>query len=161
MSAVRVEHGDPRVPARVWAKIAVAESGCWLWTGATAGSGRGPARASARYGVAQLDGKLRLVHRWVYHATVAPVDQDTAPGRSADHVHHECGVTLCVNPAHLQAMPAGEHLGHGHRDKTECRNGHAYDERNTRVRPNGWRTCRACERARRRRARGLPAHAVV
>ena len=137
--------GDDRLPARFWSRVVVDANGCWTWTGATTGKG---------YGVATLDGKLRLAHRWVYHRLVAPVDQETARGQARDHVHHAgCRNTLCVNPAHLEARPAGEHLGHGHRDKTTCPSGHPYDEANTLVRANGWRSCRACARDRTRRRR--------
>jgi len=31
--------------------------------------------------------------------------------------------------------------------RTHCANGHPYTEENTRIRRNGWRVCRACERA--------------
>lgn len=137
--------GDHRLPERFWKKVIADPSGCWIWTGA---------RGAGGYGVAQLDGKMRLVHRWAYHVLVEPVDQATSRGCARDHVHHECRNTLCVNPAHLSLALAADHLGHGHRDKTCCPQGHPYDEANTLIRPNGWRSCRACarERSRRRRA---------
>lgn len=68
--------GDDRLPARFWSRVVVDANGCWTWTGATTGKG---------YGVATLDGKLRLAHRWVYHRLVAPVDQETARGQARDH----------------------------------------------------------------------------
>lgn len=141
--------GDPRLPERFWGKVVAEPSGCWTWTGATGAGG---------YGVAQFDGKLRLVHRWAYHVLVAPVDQDTSRGRARDHVHHLCRNTACVNPAHLERIAASEHLGHGHRDKTHCPQGHPYDEANTRITPQGWRACRTCSRdgMRRRRAANKP-----
>ncbi len=132
--------GDSRVPERIWRKVVAGDDGCWLWTGATGGG------ATHRYGVAQLDGKLRLVHRWMLALVIGGVSD-------AEHAHHECGVTLCVNPAHLRALPVAEHIGQWHRDKTECPHGHPYSAENTRRRPCGARACRACDRERARRNR--------
>jgi hypothetical protein len=136
--------GDARVPARVWAKINIAPDGCWMWTGATGGG-------TYKYGVASLDGRIRLVHRWMYGVAVRPA-------ADGEHVHHECRVPLCVNPAHLQALPVAEHIGQWHRDKTHCPHGHLYDEANTYFSksPKGGRNCRTCgrERARRNKKKG-------
>lgn len=131
--------GDERVPDRIWQKVVIGDDDCWLWTGATGGS------PGYRYGVAQLDGKLRLVHRWMLALTAGVSD--------AEHAHHECGVTLCVNPAHLSALPVAEHIGQWHRDKTECPHGHPYSPENTRHTKRGARACRTCERERARRNR--------
>lgn len=109
------------------------DDGCLIWVGAT-GDG---------YAVAHIDGKTALVHRYVCAQVHGPV----APG---DDVHHTCRVALCIEPAHLVAIPAPEHDGHAQRDKTHCPNGHEYDERNTYVRRNGWRGCRRCHRDRER-----------
>ena len=138
--------GDDRLPERFWAKVVADPSGCWLWTGATTGE-------PYRYGVAKLGGKIRLVHRWVYHCLVRPLDWTAPKGRTAEHVHHRCKRTTCVNPEHLECMASADHLGHGHRDKTHCPQGHAYDEANTRVRAGGWRSCRTCDRKRQRKRR--------
>jgi hypothetical protein len=40
-----------------------------------------------------------------------------------------------------------------HGTETHCAKGHAYDELNTRVAPNGARKCRACDRARKAETR--------
>ena len=39
------------------------------------------------------------------------------------------------------------------RSKTQCKQGHAYDEKNTQVDARGWRSCRACQREKMRRRR--------
>jgi hypothetical protein len=139
-------YGDPRIPPRIWRKIIINAGDCWLWQGASGGSA-----PPHRYGVAQLDGKLRLVHRWIYDTFVAPVDRDTGRGRSKDHVHHVCETPMCVNPAHLELMTVQEHIGQWHRDKTHCPQGHEYSGANLYIKPEGWRVCRACQRERRRK----------
>ena len=53
---------------------------CWLWTGATAGSG---------YGVVVLDGQNHYVHR-----IAADVGED-------EYALHTCDVKNCLNPDHL------------------------------------------------------------
>lgn len=47
----------------------------------------------------------------------------------------------------------GGGLGSGHRRKTHCRNGHPYDERNTRLDRHGYRLCRICRRSQRQAQR--------
>ena len=137
-------YGDDRLPPRIWEKIVVEPSGCWKWIGAKNGSG---------YGLGYFAGKMRLAHRWTYHVFVSSLDWDVPRGYAREHVHHLCKVPACVNPVHLEAKPAAEHLGHGHRDKTHCPHGHPYDESNTHRSSRGWRTCRTCDRDRVRRRR--------
>jgi hypothetical protein len=134
-----VEFGDSRVPERIWAKLTVADTGCWLWSGGTGG------KAPFSYGVAQLDGKLRSVHRWMYGAICSQPTDD-------EHVHHVCEVTLCCNPAHLVTMPISQHMGMRNRNRTHCPKGHPYSGDNLQVRANGWRVCRHCNNARQREA---------
>lgn len=136
--------GDDRLPERFWAKVVVEPSGCWVWTAAHNGSG---------YGLTHANGRLRLAHRWAYHVLVEPLDWSAPRGTATEHVHHLCNRPACVNPAHLKKLDATDHLGHGHRDKTHCPQGHAYDEANTRVRAGGWRSCRTCDRKRQRKRR--------
>lgn len=53
---------------------------------------------------------------------------------------------LC-KPCHL-AFDGGpsENVGHHLRERTHCPQGHAYDEANTNITPQGRRECRACKR---------------
>jgi hypothetical protein len=127
------------VPSRIWAKVEARSDGCLTWQGATTGNETHP------YGVAWFgaDKGTQTVHRQIYLLVVGSVGQ-------GEHVHHTCGNTLCANPLHMEAKTVRQHIGQWHRDKTHCPNGHPYDEANTRITPEGWRHCRACDRARKR-----------
>lgn len=124
-------------------KIHLADSGCWLWTGAT----------SAGYGVV----KVRAIaqhflpaHRFAYELAYGPVD------KSLD-VHHKvedgCTGKLCVNPAHLEPVARRKHLTEltpgcasyvaSHRDC--CARGHKYTFESTRMTKRG-RECRICDK---------------
>ena len=76
-------------------------SGCWLWTGPCSPNGYGYfGRTTA--------------HRWIYQRTVGP---------AREHLHHHCGVRLCVNPRHLSSLDTFQHKSQHH--KTHCKRGHA------------------------------------
>ncbi len=71
----------------------VSESGCWLWMGVM---------KSRRYGSFIFEGKHHSVHRVAYEVfTGKPLRRLT--------VDHLCGVTICVNPDHLEAIPWKAH----------------------------------------------------
>lgn len=118
-------------------------SACILWTGSRYGTG---------YGRVWRDGRMRPAHRVAYedaHGAI-PVGH---------HVHHECGVPLCVNPEHLRAVTPSEHVHLGdnaaarHARRTHCPRGHAYTPENTYHNPSGFRVCRTCHYAASRRYR--------
>jgi hypothetical protein len=129
---------------------------CWLWLGARNGAG---------YGNFRLDGKTRLAHRAAFL-----LFRGKDPGEK--HVLHSCnrGHDGCVNPKHLHLGTHAENMAEMSESgraagtkKTHCQRGHPYDARNTRMRTDGGRECRACQKimsrkfkAARRASLGLP-----
>lgn len=123
--------------------------GCVLWTGAL-----GPDGYAYSNGIS--------FHRYIYELVVGPIPA----GLVIDHLCHtrdaSCGGgrtclhRRCVNPSHMEPVSAAEN---GRRQvkarQTNCVNGHAFDAKNTYIRPDGTRDCRACtcERQRRYKAR--------
>jgi hypothetical protein len=106
-------------------------SGCWLWNGPTVKG----------YGRASIQSKEHMAHRVSYEMFVGPIPS----GAVIDHL---CRTTLCVNPKHLEAVSHAENMRRGRnamRERTHCKNGHAYTEKNTRVAPQGHRLCRRCQ----------------
>jgi len=81
---------------RFWAKVHVADDGCWLWTGST------------RNGYGQfswtIDGQTYKVgaHRFSYELFVAPLGKL--------HVLHACDTPLCVRPDHLHSGTHEENM---------------------------------------------------
>lgn len=70
--------------------------GCWLFDGRADQYGR----------IQQIDSGPQLpAHRIVYEVLVGPIPEDY-------HLHHECQVKGCVNPAHLTPMSPSEHMAH-------------------------------------------------
>jgi hypothetical protein len=124
---------------RAEGKYEVDPSGCWLWTAAL-----------NRHGYGILDG--RYAHRVLYKALVGEVPDDL-------HLDHLCRVRNCVNPAHLEPVTPRVNVMRStavtatNAAKTHCKRGHPFDQRNTYVKPTGYRGCRTChadtERARR------------
>jgi len=110
---------------------------CVLWKGATFSWGYGCVRLG--------DGRRRRAHRVFYMLYNGPIP----PGCD---VHHVCGNRLCVNPAHLIALPHAEHTvlhspKRGYRQPA-CKRGHAFTPENTERPSPGKRRCITCRRMR-------------
>lgn len=116
-------------------------TGCWLWLRCVDpnGYGRTP----------------KLAHRISYEAFVGPI-------QSGMQLHHRCSQPGCVNPDHLVAVTASEHLkmefASGKRTpmmslKTHCSKGRLFDgtEASSRTKSGMVRICRTCRAAKRRR----------
>jgi hypothetical protein len=135
--------GDSRLPQRFWAKVVVTAAGCWIWQGGKSGNGYGRFALQSR--------RMATAHRHTYETFVGPIP----PGFQIDHI---CKVTLCCNPAHLEAVTPKENTRRsnaGYTTLARCPKGHEYTPENTRHtrstdgRPK--RHCRICQRERERR----------
>lgn len=115
---------------------------CWIWTGHSVNG----------YGGISLTGSTSTgAHRVSHELFIGPIAKGL-------HVDHLCRVPLCVNPAHLEAVPPRVNLMRGvgpsavNATKTHCPQGHPYDAENTYryKRPDGGfgRKCRQCQRDR-------------
>jgi len=105
--------------------------GCIVWSGGRKG----------KYGAICISKVSMLVHRVAYEAAKGPIPK----GLVVDHL---CRNTLCINPVHLEAVtPLENQLRGKAHTKAACKNGHIFDEANTRWRGNK-RECRACSKER-------------
>lgn len=143
--------GDLRLPARFWANVTVAPSGCWLWTGYTDPHGYGR--------INMVRNGLRrpfLAHRVAFEDLVGPIEDET--------LDHLCRVRNCVNPEHVEPISLvgnilrGESEPARNRRKTACKAGHKLTGDNVYWRKDrpGHRHCKTCSResnARRRAAK--------
>lgn len=122
---------------RFWPKVKKTDT-CWLWTASIRRDGYGQIRGE--------DGRNLSAHRVAYASVIGPVPI----GLELDHL---CRVRRCVNPAHLEPVTHRENDIRGtgaaavNAAKTACHRGHPLVDDNLYVRPNGWRTCRSCQRA--------------
>lgn len=68
------------------------DDSCWIWQGAQRG----------RYGFTGRAATNRLAHRVMAWAAIGC----EGPIETMPHIHHTCGVPLCLNPVHLMPVTA-------------------------------------------------------
>jgi hypothetical protein len=124
-------------------------SGCWLWIGATIKSN------DALYGVTSNsrgtdEQRIILAHRAFYKLYKGQLPRSM-------QVDHTCQNTLCVNPEHLEALSAKEHvrLTYDRARHGRCKRGHLMDGNNSWVEKTGQKHCRRCHADREARNRAV------
>jgi hypothetical protein len=132
---------DTATLERFWVKVN--KSGpddCWPWTAAS----------TKGYGVFGVGGRLVYAHRFAYEVEVGPIPENLV-------IDHLCENTLCVNPAHLEAVPHAVNVERSAGRITHCKNGHPFTtvvtHRDRSGRPYQTRRCLICLNARRRERR--------
>lgn len=114
---------------------------CWNWIGSTKISNGG------KYGNFRRSNSRSQVsaHRWAWESINGPIG-------SGEVVDHLCRNTLCVNPAHLEAVTERENILRGTNKaalfaaRAHCGKGHEFTPDNTRITAAGARLCRTCRR---------------
>ena len=128
---------------KLWEKVK-REGDCWVWTGTVANRGYGSIHHEGRNGY--------LPHRLSWELLRGPSPE----GLVLDHM---CQNRRCVNPCHLDPVTnrvnilRGKSIAAQNFIKTECINGHEFSQKNTRIRKDGSRICKECERERLRKFR--------
>lgn len=146
------KHGLPLV-VRLLDNVLIGDE-CWQWTAASTASGYGRLRVGSRVGYA---------HVLMYEEMVGPIPN----GWDVDHECHNeaaalglctetpCLHQLCCRPDHLDPKPRKDNLNASpltqasiNKAKTHCKRGHEFTEENTRIKENGWRSCKQCDKDR-------------
>ena len=120
---------------RFWNKVNKTDT-CWLWTASKTHQG---------YGYFRLDGRMQKAHRVSYKILKGQI-----PNKMM--ILHSCHNPSCVNPEHLRIGTNQENMRdmsnakRGNAGLTHCKNGHEFNEINTRY--GKQRTCRICDKLR-------------
>ena len=115
---------------------------CWVWTTLDRDG----------YGIVEIDGKSRRMHRVSYEHHHGPVPS----GLQLDHL---CRNRACFNPRHLEPVTARVNTMRGNGPAalnaraTHCKKGHELSGTNLIVYKRGNRNCRECAQAWKRKRR--------
>lgn len=123
-------------PANLILRLRFMPNGCVEFTG-----------SKGKYGHGSVHNGERSVgaHVACYELLIGPVPE----GKELDHL---CRNPSCVNPDHLEPVTHKVNMERGERARqTHCVNGHEFTPENTRIKKNGCRTCKACDRDRHNR----------
>jgi|GraSoiStandDraft_4_1057263.scaffolds.fasta_scaffold01161_8 hypothetical protein len=124
----------------LYERYEIKPDGCWQWTGSINNNGYG------RFNVGGPKGRSFLAHRYFYEfftSTRIP------PLKCIDHL---CRNKACVNWQHMEVVTPGVNTRRAMM-KTECLRGHPMSGYNLRIKNNGARACRACDKIHSERAR--------
>ena len=145
-----------RIPPHIRAldKTLIGE-GCWEYGGKIRTDGYG----SVYINNGTKKGTTALAHRVVYEGMVGPIPEGM-------YLCHHCDNPKCVRPDHIFVGTDADNKAdmyakgrHSHGEThwkskvTHCPQGHPYSGHNLYIRKCGRRMCRACNNARRNRAR--------
>lgn len=118
--------------ARLFLRATIDDKGCWVW--------QEKSRTSQGYALGQGPTGLAAAHRLAYEALVGPIPE----GLQLDHL---CYNPPCINPSHLEPVTRQENMRRARERYTHCKNGHEFNEENTRITTQGGRQCLPCKRA--------------
>lgn len=125
---------SPQRLAAFWERVDKGE-GCWLWTGATNGQGRG---------VVKINRRREYVYRVAWELERGPIPEGF-------EIDHTCFTPLCLRVDHLRLLTRSENATMQPRYfQTHCKRGHEFTDANTiwqnhpDRRPS--RQCRECSR---------------
>lgn len=129
------------------------DTACWEWTAYIMPNGYGRFRSG---GNSPRGPEWGLAHRWSWTLYRSPVSENL----HLDHLCHTadslcpggaCLHRRCVNPDHLEPVTPRENLLRSPLTRTsicaartQCPQGHPYDEINTYTGPEGGRQCKIC-----------------
>lgn len=111
------------------------ENGCHIWQGC---------KDQAGYGMIQIEYKTKRVHKIIYEFV------NKVKVSKMFHIDHICRNKACMNIEHLRKVsPRTNTLcGNGpaaiNAVKTQCVNGHEFNEENTYITSKGERQCKVC-----------------